>query len=375
LQYKRYKKGEVFKQREEQSQAGGRQPRANLLKLGVVEGGYRLSLEGIQVALQRFRDVIAAHALSPEFRSLVPQFDPVGTIERISEIVKIGGQASSSEQVSGRLSDISGASQFLASRCPVLAAYALRSGFGAFGGGMSPQQEVTFKALFKLSIFISEKRAVFEQLTLALRNLFKPNVIFELTARQYMFVDNQCLGIVMEEVDKIVMAWEGRAAGQLAGDGAAALMNSADVQRLEAGEIVVSDEIGIKVIDDNEYGRSTVMRKVDEILLKYSGGVKKWKEKEVHLRLSSAISDLCSTVKNLVTEEVRRIAAKNSVDHVKMRAFIAGDTLAEMLMTPVFLTPSVRDAAVRTLNNMIENIPPSDDPPSGSNAGGIRRVG
>ena len=76
-------------------------------------------------------------------------------------------------------------------------------------------------------------------------------------------------------------------------------------------------------------------------------------------KVEDAISN---SVRDAVKSRISLAAAKNKNESVKLSAFIAGDTLAEILLSQAFLTPSVREAAARTLNNMVNDIPP---PPQG----------
>ncbi|HEV7600420.1 MAG TPA: NACHT domain-containing protein [Bradyrhizobium sp.] len=50
---------------------------------------------------------------------------------------------------------------------------------------------------------------------------------------------------------------------------------------------------------------------------------------------------------------VRKAAEENARNALKLRAFVAGETLAELLLSQVFLTPRVREAAVRSLKYLI----------------------
>jgi hypothetical protein len=70
-----------------------------------------------------------------------------------------------------------------------------------------------------------------------------------------------------------------------------------------------------------------------------------------------------------VLAKVRTAAELNAADATKLRAFVAGETLADILLSQVFLTPRVREAAVRTLNNLVTNSPmPDGGPPRAGSA-------
>ena len=46
-----------------------------------------------------------------------------------------------------------------------------------------------------------------------------------------------------------------------------------------------------------------------------------------------------SVVRSEINLRIELVAAKNKTETIKLRAFIAGDTLAEILMSQAFLTP------------------------------------
>lgn len=80
------------------------------------------------------------------------------------------------------------------------------------------------------------------------------------------------------------------------------------------------------------------------------------------------IASLENVLKIEVEADVRGAAAFNARDLTKLRAFIAGEILADILLSQAYLSPRVREIAARTLNNLVTPpTPPEGTPPrSGS---------
>lgn len=71
-----------------------------------------------------------------------------------------------------------------------------------------------------------------------------------------------------------------------------------------------------------------------------------------------------NAISHEVSKQVRRVAAINTSRAKKLLALVAGETLADILLSPVVLTPGVRQAAIATLKHIISDDPLGDkDPP------------
>jgi hypothetical protein len=154
------------------------------------------------------------------------------------------------------------------------------------------------------SVFERENADAAEKLD----RLCEPNNLFELTSRKYMFIVPDCLDECLREARAVI-------------DGLK-FTNTRDVMSREF------------------VGMSGAAMKVEEFTVK--------------------------CVSAMIERIIVGASTRNKTEAGKLRAFIAGDTLAEILLSQAFLTPIVRECAVRTLNNMVNNIPqpPTDQPPA-----------
>jgi len=65
---------------------------------------------------------------------------------------------------------------------------------------------------------------------------------------------------------------------------------------------------------------------------------------------------------DVVVSHVNEIVAENENQSAKIRAYVAGELLAGLLESPAYLTPVVRDAALKTLASYIGDLPRPPDP-------------
>lgn len=78
--------------------------------------------------------------------------------------------------------------------------------------------------------------------------------------------------------------------------------------------------------------------------------------------------EISTIIRALVRRSIEEVAYQNEFESVKIKAFMIGELLAEMLLSPVFLSQKVRDVAIRTLENMVQDVPtPPDGPSRGAN--------
>jgi hypothetical protein len=80
-------------------------------------------------------------------------------------------------------------------------------------------------------------------------------------------------------------------------------------------------------------------------------------------RAHSVVESLRRSLLDEFELTARKAAVANAKNAMKLRTLVAGETLAEILLSQVFLTPIVREAAVKTLKSFIGD-PPSGSPPT-----------
>jgi NACHT domain len=80
-------------------------------------------------------------------------------------------------------------------------------------------------------------------------------------------------------------------------------------------------------------------------------------------RAHSVVESLRRSLLDEFELTARKAAVANAENALKLRTLVAGETLAEILLSQVFLTPIVREAAVKTLKSFIGD-PPSGSPPT-----------
>lgn len=269
--------------------------------LGVIEGGYRLTLHEIQKALELFRSSCGARGAIPVFEDIIrPRNDYDYIFYNLQEenIIweEIGAELSEDSLDRHRVKLL----ERLGPRITVMIGEELakREGF---------ELKDYVRTMTSLLKWFPTFGAENDFIPVKLTQLFDPNNLFSLTSRKYMYVVPDCLPVCISEASRIM------------------------------------DDI---VFEKTE-------RCIKRLGLLESGAIS-------FEDLKSATQEC---IKRAVVERIEATSWKNKHDSNKLRAFIAGDTLAEILLSQAFLTPIVRDAAVRTLNNMIENIPPTPDGP------------
>lgn len=284
---------------------------------GIIEGGVRLSVEEIQIALSQFRESIGTLGSAPSFVEIIDELRSYdGISERYLKQRELSDLLAGDPPPEGQGDDDPGtpgrsAYLYLRRWLPdVLNKLEDEVSFALESFDMNKNRAIDFDAKAKFLLTLMRAYGVFEnenaEASKKLHDLFEPNSLFELTSRKYMFVVPACLPECEDSVTSIV--------DELKTDGTRTIL--------------------LQECTDRE-----LVEKIEQTLL--------------------------NVVRGSILQQIHFAAAKNTTETAKLRAFIAGDTLAEVLMSQAFLTPIVREAAVRTLNNMINNVPPpTDGPPS-----------
>jgi hypothetical protein len=171
-----------------------------------------------------------------------------------------------------------------------------------------------------------------------LNAIFTTSNMFELTNRTYIYLLPQCveecLPSVMQIVDNLSFAGAQEALQQCWAGNALGL----PAESLDALQDRNNAE---EVVDFASYAKSTAGK----------------------LDLPRFLDVIQRALKVEAEKLVRAAAEINGADSVKLRAFVAGETLAEIVLSQVFLTPRVREAAIQTLGNMMKHSPfPDGDP-------------
>jgi hypothetical protein len=293
IEYKRFQSESLFPRNDE------RPVKYRQSAFGVIEGGVRLTVEEIQLALSKFRERDGISA--PDFDYLVAlKNDTLAPAVAWIEMVKAEWAQRETEPdaielehpinvgLPSELEALIGEIQW-----KIVAALENSS-----GGNLSydTRLDVRKALLMSYAAFQVENMSLPEKLN----SLYDPNNLFELTSRKSMFILPNCLEDCLSAASDV--------------------LNELNVIATRSS---IKEHFQTLSIDPN---------KVEEIIL-------------------DAVAD---DIKGRLVDA----AAKNDNERAKLRAFVAGDTLAEILMSQAFLTPIVREAAVRTLNNIISLVPP-----------------
>ncbi len=281
-------------------------PRFRASALGLIEGGYRLTLEELQVALMHFREVVAANTSTPTFDDIIGGALRGWRYSRILDGFTERKQALMADERVPKDKADNDLLLFLQNECPGVILDIQEFMWDSLHLNLWKGVETRIELLTALLTTYGHFEAENQGLAAKLNAVFEPTNMFELTQRRHMFVTAECLEDCEKEVNGIL----------------AGLTLGRSEEAFRAWFSGVVEDPG----------------EVPKIIYQF--------------------------VKDAVLLRVRRAALRNKTESSKLRAFVAGETLAEILSSQAFITPSVRDAAVRTLNNMINDIPPPEGPPT-----------
>ena len=211
LEHRQFRSEAVFPQTEDA------QPRYKSGILGVIEGGYRLTLDEIQLALNRFREVIATRGAAPSFLTIInPQRNYKQIIEMISQKKlpnvlddqRYDGDAVETASRSQQRRHERAKTSFM--RLMVLRRYspdiilsierALPQKSRSRRADDARQVRSIVGLLKCYPIFERENSSVSERLNA----LFQPNSLFELTSRKNMFITPECLPECIAEASRVL---------------------------------------------------------------------------------------------------------------------------------------------------------------------------
>jgi type II secretory pathway predicted ATPase ExeA len=278
---------------------------------GVIEGGVRLTVDEIQVALVRFRESVGTGGSTPNFLDIIDgarNYRMFRTPERRDDAPEDNTEtleATEPEKIwEVRYKVLRREIPNILLKIEEEIHISMELAAPGKKVDVATKTEILQALLASYHVFETDNSKQGEKLNI----LYEPNNLFELTSRKHMFIVPDCL-------DDCVRAASG-----------------------------IIDELALdrtrQALHTCFHGLPVDAEKIEEILV--------------------------GAVKDSILFKVRLAAAKNKTETAKLRAFIAGDTLAEILMSQAFLTPIVREAAVRTLNNIVGNVPPTptDTPPA-----------